>query len=353
MKRRALDLYVKGRGYWNMRTEQALNLSVEYFQRAIACDPKYLPAYVGLADALNVLVGYGFAPRAEALKKANKQVSKVLGVNDSLAEVHASLAFIHNERLDWEDAEREYLQALTINPDYAVARHWYANFLGEHGFFDEARKQIDQALALDPLSISANGALGAILLVRRDYPAAIHQLRKTLEMAPNLGRVRMVLAEAYVHGGDCKSALQEIDKAATLLGKSAEVRADHGYILAVCGDEEQALKIATQLEQDREPGSAAVVYAGLGKADLACRCLDQARPPLRVPPERVISDLKTDPRFDKVRDDPRFAKIIAAVFPPFLRRTRGAAGGQRHAHSASPVDHRTAMSGKKARRRPA
>ena len=312
----ALDLYVKGRCYWNMRTEPALNLSVEYFQQAIACDPQYLPAYVGLADALNVLVGYGFAPRTKALNDAKEQASKVLGLNDSLAEVHASLAFIYNERLDWERAEAGYRRALEINPDYAVARHWYANFLGEHGRFDEARAQIYRALKLDPLSVSVNGALGAILLVAGDYPAAIDQLKKTLAMAPNLGRVRMVLAEAYVHSGDCQSALQEIDRAATLLGNQPEVRADRGYILAVCGGDENVLGIASQLEQDAEPGSAAVVYAGLGDAGLACKCLDQARPPMRLPPDRVISDLKTDPRFDKIRSDPRFAKIIAEVFPP-------------------------------------
>ncbi len=312
----AFNLYLKGRYDWNTRTEEGLNRSVQYFQAAIDRDPRFALGYTGLADAYNVLATYGFVPRTEGLRRSSVAASKALELDDSLAEAHAALAFVHNQRLEWDAAKVDFTRALSLKPGYAAGHHWYANYLLQLGRFPEATAEINRALALDPLSIGVNGALGSILLVVRRYDAAIGQLEKTLQMDPAFTRARMVLAEAFAHKGEYQRALAEITRAAALAGGGGpELRADIGYIEAVSGRRAEALRIVEDLtnryrrNEDGAAGGLTVVYAGLRETDRAFEWLERAR----VLADPVLPDLKTDPRFDNLRADPRFGKFLASV----------------------------------------
>jgi len=312
----AFNLYLKGRYYWNMRTEEGLKRSVQYFQEAIGRDAAYALGYAGLADAYNVLAVYGFAPRTEALQRSREAATKALALDDSLAEAHTALAVIHHQYLEWDAAEAEFRRALSLKPGYAIGRHFYANYLSQVGRFAEAIDHIRQAAAMDPLSIGEVGAVGSILLVARRYDEAIAQLEKTLLMDPNFARAHMVLAEAYAHKRDYARAQAEIDKVVALIAEPGpEVRADVGYIHAVAGRRTDATAVVSDLEnrlrqrQEGAAGALAVVYSGLGDVDRALTYLEQART-LRDP---VLVDLKTDPRFDALRGDARFDKLLASL----------------------------------------
>ena len=309
----AFSLYLKGRYYWNMRTPDSLKQSVQYFQEAIARG--YTPGYAGLADAYNLLGFYGAIPRADAHVLARAAAAKALELDDSLAEAHVSLGFVHHEHYEWDAAETHYKRALALNPGYATGHHWYAMTLVQLGRFDEAMSEVKTALALDPLSNGINGQLGAILVFHREYDQAITHLEQALQLDPAFFNNRMVLAEAYAHKGAYDLALSQLTKAAETGGNDAPLRAEFGYVYAVAGRTADALKVAGELaaradrNEDAAAGAAATVYAGLGDRDRTMQWLERAR--RRLDP--IIVDIKVDPRFDKIRGDERFTNLLASV----------------------------------------
>ena len=311
----AFDLYLKGRYYWNMRTEDGLKRSIQYFQEAIDRAPRYALAYAGLADAYSLLGVYSMIPRADAAARANAAATKALEIDESLAEAHAALALFHLERFEWEAAEASFKRALELKPGYATAHHWYADYLAQRGRLPEAMTETNRALALDPLSSIINSELGAILNLARRYDEAIAQLEKTLLADPAFIVAHLNLAEAYLHKAAYDRALAELDKAASLGAKDAQLWADRGYVFAVGGRRTEALRIAADLAQryrrneDAAAAGAAFVYIGLNDKDRAFEWLDRA---LKLH-DPWVAYLKVDPKFDNLRTDRRFGSLLATL----------------------------------------
>ena len=156
----AYESYLRGRYYFNQRTEDALHKSIASFQQAIARDPAYAPAYSGLAEAYAMLGFRGGFPLKDALSDAKKAALKAIELDDTLAEPHASLAFIaETYEWDWPAAERQYKQALELNPGYAQAHNWYGGYLTYTGRFNEGVAEAMRARELDPLSLPLNLSL--------------------------------------------------------------------------------------------------------------------------------------------------------------------------------------------------
>ena len=311
----AFDLYLRGRYYWNMRTKEGLNRSVQYFREALDRDPSYARAHAGLADAYSLLAIYGPVPRAEASAQADTAARKALELDDSLAEAHASLALIQMERLEWAPAAASFQRALQLKPGYASAHHWYAAYLARRGQFAEALTEIQRAQDLDPLSAVVSAERGAILVLAGRYDDAIARLEGAVRLDPAFTRTHLVLAEAYAHRGDYARALVETEKTAALGGAGVELSANIGYILARADRRAEALKVAGELaeryraNQDGAAYAVATVYAGLRETERVFEWLDRAR----ARRENSISDLKADPRFANVRSDPRYDKLLAGI----------------------------------------
>ena len=183
----AHDLYLRGRFFWNARTEESLAKAQNYFQQAIAKDPLFAPAYSGLADSY-VYRGYiwGHLPPREAMPLARAAALKAIALDDNSAEGHTSLALV-KFWYDWDfkGAEDEFKRAILLNPNYATAHHFYAIDLAAMGRNDESIAQARKAVEVDPLSVPVNNILGESLAEANRYDDAIAQLRKTVEMDPN------------------------------------------------------------------------------------------------------------------------------------------------------------------------
>jgi TolB-like protein/DNA-binding winged helix-turn-helix (wHTH) protein/Flp pilus assembly protein TadD len=314
------ESYLKGRYYFNQRTEDALNRSIGYFQQAIDTDPSYALAYCGLADAYAVLGFRGGVPSKDALSKAKAAALKAIELDDTLGEPHASLAFIaETHEWDWATAEREYKRALELNPGDARTHHWYAGYLMYVGRFEEGIAEAKRARDLDPLSLPVNNALAGRLLVAGRVDEALKQLRETLEMNPHFAPAHQTLGWAYLNKGKHKEAIQEFQQALQLSGTDdKDIMLDLGFAYAAAGNREEARQILAKLKKLHEQGlvpsgSIGILYGALGDLNEAFAWLEKAydeRDPeltyLKVPGRR----------FEPLRHDARFQQLVHRVGLP-------------------------------------
>ena len=182
---RAYSLYLKGRFWWNRRTQADIAQGIRYFEQAIAEDPGYALAYSGLADSYALDLDYRGVPVVEGMERAKAEAKKAIALDETLAEAHTSLGwvtFIYD--WDWQGADREFRRAIELNPRYATARQWYAWYLIAMGRFDEALAEGRVAVDLDLGSVSVRRSLGWLQYYSRQPDAALENLRRALTMNP-------------------------------------------------------------------------------------------------------------------------------------------------------------------------
>src|SRR5437899_5583015 len=182
----AHEAYLKGRYFWNKRSEEGVRKGIDYFEQATRIDPNYAVAYAGLAESYIVLNGYRFLPPTQAFPKAHAAALKALELDERLAEAHTSLGSYQWE-YEWDKsgAEKEFRRAIELNPSYATAHAWYAEELAALGRGDQALAEIRRAREVDPLSLPISVVAGWILYVERDNDQAIDQFQRTLELDSN------------------------------------------------------------------------------------------------------------------------------------------------------------------------
>jgi TolB-like protein len=196
----AYQFYLKGRYFWNKRTAKGLEKGISYFHQSIATDPTYALAYVGLADSYSFLGAFGIAvltPK-DAMPKAKAAAAKALEIDNSLAEAHASLAFVQlYYEWDWPGAEKSFERAIELNANYAPAHQWYSHLLMSRGRTNDSISQAKRAAEIDPLSLPAIMNVGWQYDWSRHYDLSIEWLRKVLEIEPNFEQARWALGLAY------------------------------------------------------------------------------------------------------------------------------------------------------------
>ena len=317
---KAYEAYLKGRYYENERTEGGLNKSIQYFEEAIAVDPNYALAYSGLADSYALLGLRGTLPSAETLAKSKQAALRAIQLDDTLADPHASLAFIlETGEWDWAQAEREYKRALELNPASARTHHWYAGYLTYVGLLDEAVAEEKRARELDPLSLTINNALAGRLLVAGRYDEALGQVRDTLALDPNYAAAHQTLGWLYLNTGKPEQAVRELETAVALSGsRDPQFLLDLGFAYARTGKRAEAVKILRELraaydKHTAAAGSVAVVYGALGELDEAFAWLDKAYE--ERDPELTYIKVPNR-RFAPLRNDPRYQAMVKRVGVP-------------------------------------
>ena len=300
--------YQKGRYLWNARTAAAVERSIDYFQQAVSLNPDYAPAYAGLADAYALLNFYTGRQNDGSIQRAKAATGRALKLDHSMAEAHATQAYIKfYYEWDWAGAEKIFRKAIALNPDYATARQWYAEYLFYMGRFQEALVEINRAHELDPQSVVISVQLASPHMYSREYGHAIGKIREALRLNPEFPLAIYMLGTCYEQLGRFDEALAEYRKiSGTKLGLTGL-----GYAYGRSGRQEEARRILRQLlsEARRADVSAyhvARVYAGLGETSDAFAWLKKARD---ARDERMMM-LKVDPKLDSLRSDPRFRELL-------------------------------------------
>jgi tetratricopeptide (TPR) repeat protein len=251
------------------------------------------------------------SPR-EGLPKAKAAASKALDIDKELAEAHSSLAFVKVfYEWDWQGAEREFQRAIDLNPNYAMTWQWYAMELAALGRHEEALRETDRALQLDPLSMSINTTTGLLFYLVREYELALEQIRKTLDLDASFFPAHFVRGCIQQQLDHPEEALNELQEAVELSHRLPLFLGALGHGYAIFGDNEKAGEILQELLAMRQNkyGSSyciAEIYLGLGEVDRALDWLEKACD------ERAtwMIFLKVHPIFEQLHAQPRFIEIL-------------------------------------------
>jgi serine/threonine protein kinase/tetratricopeptide (TPR) repeat protein len=309
---KAYDEYLKGRQEWATRTVTGLEAARRHFLIAADIDPRFALAYAGLADVYVLQDSYSGSRAEEALPQAEDAARNALAIDEQLAEAYPALGMVKlYARWDWAGAEADFKHAIELRPNYATAHHWYSIVLRDQGRSDEAISEARRALELDPLSSIMNANLGDVYFFARRYPDAIRQHRIGRGLDPSFAPTHLYLAMAFAQNGDIDSAIVACQTARALSSDGSYALGGLGYVLARAGRRPEAHQILDQLQRlaahgQTVPFDIGLVWMGLGDGDRALEWIDKAR---RTQPSGV-KDLGVDPRFDPLREDPRFRKIL-------------------------------------------
>src|SRR6267143_1462827 len=311
----AYVLYLEGRHFLNARTQNGLNTAIERFEKALKKDSQYALAYTGVADSYAVLALLEFIPPIDAFPKARKAAEKALDIDSRLPEAHTSLGVVMFQYdWDWEGAEKECKRAIELNPSYAPAHQFYADFLKSQGRFDEALAEMGHAEALDPLSPAINTGVGHVLYLSRQYDRAIDQYQKAIKLDPEFVQARLWFGRPYLQKRMYKEAITELNHAVALSGESTISLAMLGHAYAAAGNKNEALRIKQKLtersmHQDVPSYWIAMLLIGFGDKDAAFTWLEKAFQ------ERSswLAWAGVEPRFDSLRSDPRFLSLMARM----------------------------------------
>jgi serine/threonine-protein kinase len=310
----AFDAYMRGRFHWNKRTPQDILKGLEYFQQALTIDPGYALAYVGVADSYNSAISYQMMPPEEAVPKAKLAAQEALRLDPTLGEAHCALAALSDKECKFAELIGDYERAVRLSPNYGTARQWYAEALSRLGRHQEAIEQIHQARALDPLSLAINTSVAELYYNNRQYDAALEAALKVLDLDPSFAPAVGMTAKIYDMKGMSNPAVQYYKRYMTLSGLDPRVADAFAQAYEQGGMDGARRWYATSFREAAIGRltlgySLALVYAMLGDREQSLEWLEKLS-------DRHcwnVADLKVEPMFDSLRDDPRYLQLLKKV----------------------------------------
>jgi serine/threonine protein kinase/Tfp pilus assembly protein PilF len=314
----AHQLYLKGQFYWNRRTGQTLLRATEYFQQAIDKDPGYGLAWAGLADSYSLYGYYGAGSPREAGPRAKEAALRALRIDDTLAEAHTALGRVmETYDWDWSGAQRAFKKAIELSPHDGLPQARYASYFEAMGRVDDAIAEINRAQEIEPLSRIISSLAGRVFYHARQYDRVIEELGKSIEMDPNFAQTHLFLGRAYEQKAGYENAIAELQMGLTLSGGESEMAGALGHAYAVSGNGGEAEKALAALKERSTqhyvaPFDIAVIYVGLGAISSTFEWLEKAYEDHST----WLFLIKVDPRFDTIRNDPRYRDLLRRMRIP-------------------------------------
>jgi serine/threonine protein kinase/Tfp pilus assembly protein PilF len=325
----AYELYLKGRYYWNQRGE-GLKKGLEFFQLALAADPNYALAHVGIADSYNYLGYFDVLPPVQSFLVARKAILRALELDDKLAEAHAAMAAVKMcYDWDWQGAETEYTRALELDPEYVPAFVWFALLRLSFSRFEEGLVLARRAVEVDPLSGPARAFLGYFLHAANRHEEAIEQSQTAIELNPHAFFQHQVLGMSALALGRTEQAIVALQKAVALSVRLPWAVGSLAYAYGKTGKTEEARTLLQELlarmNSSYVPWSRlGLAYAGLGQTDDTLDCLESA---VRER-EAWCANLLVEEAWAELRSHPRFTALVERVHFGGEHRDPAVAGEQ-------------------------
>jgi TolB-like protein/Flp pilus assembly protein TadD len=305
----AYTLYLKGRHFWNERTEAAVKKAIQYFEQAVKIDPNFAMAYSGLADSYLIMSDYYWMDPPEAGLLAKGYATRALEIDDALAEAHASLGLFHQQSWEFSSAERELKRAIELKPNYPASYHWYAIQLSFLNKFEDAGEMLKRAIDLDPYSRILNLSTGASLFYLRRYEQAIEQLDNVIESNPDFAAPHLWKSAVCVQMHKFADAIEEGKKSSELDNGSSNTKLNLAWIYASAGDKESAVRMMDEAMSKKKgyisPAQVGTVKFLLGQKDEAFALFQKALESR----DSTLLYLRGSPTFEECQSDPRWREI--------------------------------------------
>lgn len=291
-----------------------MDRAIEHFNRAVEIDANFAQAHAGLAETYAIYNFYSVDYDREAFPKARVAAIRALEIDGELAEAHTALGLVKSQYdFDWEGAEKSYLRAIELNPNYATARQWFGEFLAFRNRIDESLAQMNRAIELDPASLSTNAAPALPLLISHQFEKALEVTDKVLEMDANFTIALHYRARALFRLGRVDEAVETYQKGITSSG-SVYFKADLGTLYARAGREREARKILAELyemakKRHVSPYNFAILHYFLNERETA---FDFLRKTVAEHDSFVIT-LQFGGAFELIRNDPQFIEILRSA----------------------------------------
>jgi len=321
----AYQLYLKGRFFWHQRFRGGLDQAIESFRQAIARDPSFAAAYVGLSHCQASIGVWAFANPNNVFPDAAGLARQALAIDDSLADAHAALGFVDTFfEWDWEGAARHFDRAVRLDPGSALVRLWLGHYLSIVGRMEEALAEMRLAQDLDPLSPIVSANLGWTFLLAHDTDQAIEELRHVLSLEPDNALALFYLGYAFVEADLLDDAVSSFERAHDATGGMPWLRESIAWAHALAGRPEMARSLLRDAGWEDSggfyvpPSAVATLHLGLGEYDEVLTWLQRAvedRDPL-------IPWLSFMPCFDPLHADPRFQELLRVVGLPAARERK-------------------------------
>lgn len=322
----AYDLFLKARERWQRRSPEMVRQAIPLYEKAIALDPQYVQAYAGLADCYNLAMS-GLPP-AFRYPRAKANAEQAIKLDPESSEAHTSLAFLRYKfEWRWEDADREFREAIRLNPRNAQAHHWYGEFLGLMGREAEAVAELRRALDLDPFSLAIRADMMDPLIRLKRSDEARRVANEGLQIDPNWFSFPMSMAGILASEGRDRESAEHMWRAMTLRGMPTAEIEELRVAFEKGGLREMTrAQIRQRLRQEQTPTSSASFllatylsfdYGRLGEREQALRWLDIAI----ARREDAVIHLLTNPAYDSIRRDPRFeAHLVRLRLAQYAKR---------------------------------
>jgi TolB-like protein len=313
----AYSLFLEGRYLWNKRPGDVVWQALERFERAVAIDPHFAPAYAALAGVYGTLGAWesGLLPPAEALARAKTAAARALELDPQLAAGHTAVGYTRLH-FDWnaDAACREFDEAIMLNPAWVDAHHWHSHALCAAARFTDSLAACHRIVELDPLNPLMHAHVAWHYYMARDFGEALAQSERVIRVEPGFHWGHFFAGWALERLGRGGEAVTALKKSVECSSNSPVMLAGLGHALAVVGDRRDALRVVRDLQRMRgDKGlfayELAVIHAALGDQDAAFKWLALAVE------ERSgwIAYLRVDPRLDHLHTDPRFTRLIPAA----------------------------------------
>jgi tetratricopeptide (TPR) repeat protein len=309
----AHELYLRGRHFWYRRTEETMRKSIECFEEALRLEPGLAAAHDGICDAHTMLACRGMAPAVESFHKAKAAAREAIRMDPELGEGYASLAHVRLHDWDWVGLESEFGRAVELDPGYAIAHYWYAEYLMTMGRIDQAVARVQHAWGLDPLNSVINASVGMIHYLAHDYDGALSALRRGLEIDPTHHVSHLRVGLACLQKGLVPEGIEAMQRAVELSGGSTEALAGLAQAHAVCGNRSAMETIVQQLvaSSDRyvSPYNVARAFGAAGDRQRALEWLERAYQEHN--PDLI--ELTREPSFRSLWSEEKFGQLARRV----------------------------------------
>jgi TolB-like protein len=275
--------------------------AIAAFHKALAADPNYAPAYVGLGMATISLPSDSGELEAPAYAESAGYEDRAIRLDPKLSIAYSARGIFRLEHLDWKGARDDISQAVKLDSRDSQAQRYMSRYLATQGMLDEAVTISRRAIEIDPLDVYARLCLSKYLLSKSDYDGARAENQRLLATNPKSWGFLLQAGKIDLLSG----------RVADALAISQQISID-GYRLAL---EAMARHSLSQVEESRrltdhlisshgshQPYLVAQVLTWRGETDQALEWLHRAyelRDDLmeEVKYERLLASLRTDPRF--------------------------------------------------------